>query len=215
MCNVFDAGKAACQEAWNLLKRVPDYKTDYKQQEDSIKSKKNIEKLQKQIQAKWGYSPLDDPSNEKPSFHFACFFEGFLGKGDLQELAVGIRSLKIYSFKKRKHINFPVNYATYGEFTFFDSDNKIGIDIDLSASDNIIFNQLREILLYIRKRHSIRKTSIAKYDPQTFVVKILRQIGYTNKKIEYFLTPKQHRKKPYDDSRRESYRKQITRRLKK
>ncbi len=209
MGNVFESGMTECQKAWDLLRKTPEYRKDYNKQKDSTKAQKGSKSMEACLWERWGFFPLDSPCNKKPSFQFSCYFESSLGKSALQEQAIGVGELEFFPNDK----NRPVCTPGDGEHETFR--NKIKVDINLSAPDNIILGQIKKLLMRTRKSYKIDRKSTVKYDAETFIVGMLKKIGYSNRKIEDFLTPEEHRGESYLDSPRESYRKKAYRRIKK
>ena len=92
---------------------------------------------------------------------------------------------------------------------------EVTVKIYIEAPIRVIIKELESNIKHIKALFDIPKKNTSSHDHLTFLVDTLQRAGLSTTKIVNRLTPKHILSLPYMHEKRESARKQITRRIKK
>ena len=207
----FEREEEERQQAWDLLRTVPEYIKNYKQtiKLRTNKSKSNSKKI-KVIEEKWGLGTLENPDKKRPSFEFLNFFSDYNPEVSRNKSTVAFGGIEFF-YRKDEAIYDSNDNKCNG----IESPSEVTATIDIEAPIGLILKELKLKLEHIKTLFDIPKKNTSSHDHLTFLVDTLQRAGLSKSKIINRLTPKHIISLPYDDERRESVRKQITRRIKK
>jgi len=199
------------QQAWNLLRNVPEYIKDYEQTVKlrAKKSKSNLQKI-KEIEEKWGFGTLENPEEERPNFEFLNHFSDYNSEVSRHNSAVDFGGIE--HFYEKDGVIYDPNGNAHKEL---ESPSEVTVKIDIKAPIGAILEELKLGLKHIKALYDIPKKNTSSHDHLIFLVDTLQNIGLNKSKIIDRLTPKHVRSLPYDHDEREARRKQITRCFKK
>jgi len=199
------------QRAWDLLRKIPEYKNDYEMtiKLRNKKSKSNLLKI-KGIEDKWGFGTLENPDEELPNFGFLNFFSDYNPEVSGHNSTVDFGGIEHF-FKKKGVIYDPEDNACND----LESPSEVTVKIDIEAPIGVILEELKLGLEHIKSLFDIPKKNTSSHDHLTFLVGTLQNIGLNKSEIINRLTSKEDLSLPYDHGIREARRKRITRHFKK
>ena len=200
-----------CQQAWDLLRTIPEYIKDYKQtvKLKERKSKSNLQKI-KELEVKWKFGTLVNHDDKSPSFEFFCFFSDYNPEVSRNNSVVNFGGIEFF-YRKDEAIYDPNDNKCNG----IESPSEVTATIDIEAPIGVILKEFKLKLEHIKALFDIPKKNTSSHDHLTFLVDTLQRAGLSTTKIVNRLTPKHILSLPYMHEKRESARKQITRRIKK
>jgi len=199
------------QQAWDLLRTVPEYKEDYELTVKlrAKKSKSNSLKI-KAIEKKWGFGTLENPEEKRPNFEFLNFFSDYNPEVSRNNSTVDFGDLKHF-YRKGGVIYDPNGNACNGH----ESSSEVTVKIDIDAPIGAILKELESGLKHIKALFNIPKKQTPSHNHLIFLVDTLQNIGLNKSEIIDRLTPEHIISLPYMHEDREARRKQISRCFKK
>ena len=195
------------QQAWDLLRTVPEYKEDYELTVKLRAKKSKSDSLKiKEIEKKWGFGTLEKPEEKRPNFEFLNFFSDYNPEVSRNNSTVDFGDLKHF-YRKEGVICDPNDNAC----NELESPSEVTVKIDIEAPIGAILEELKSGLKHIKALYDIPKKNTPSHDHLSFLVDTLQRIGLNKSEIIDRLTPKHVRSLPYDHDEREARRKKITR----
>ena len=195
------------EEAWKLLRNIPEYKEDYELtvRLSAKKTKSNLQKI-KEIEEKWGFGTLENPEKERPNFELLNFFSDYNPEVSRNNSTVDFGDLK--HFYRKGGVIYDPNDNACNEP---ESPSEVTVKIDIEAPIGAILEELKSGLKHIKALYDIPKKNTPSHDHLTFLVHTLQDIGLNKSEIIDRLTPDEKKIPPYNPKRREARRKEITR----
>jgi hypothetical protein len=199
------------QQAWDLLRSVPEYIKAYKQTVRlRAKKPKSDSKKIKAIEEKWGFGTLENPEEERPSFEFLNFFSDYNTEVSRNNSVVDFKGLE--NFSRKRGVIYDPNDDPCEKQT---PPSEVTVKIDVEAPIGVILKEIKSGLEHIKSLFDIPNKNTSSHDHLVFLVDTLQRAGLSKIKIVNRLTPKHIISLPYDEGQRESVRKRIIRRIKK
>ena len=199
------------EEAWKLLRNIPEYKEDYELTVKlrAKKSKSNSLKI-KAIEKKWGFGTLENPEEERPNFEFLNHFSDYNPEVSRHNSAVDFGGLD--DFYRKDGVFYDPNDNVCSEL---ESPSEVTVKIDIDAPIGAILKELESGLKHIKALFNIPKKQTPSHNHLIFLVDTLQNIGLNKSEIIDRLTPEHIISLPYMHEDREARRKQISRCFKK
>ena len=195
------------QQAWNLLRTVPEYIKDYELTVKLRAKKSKSDSLKiKEIEKKWGFGTLENPEKKRPNFEFLNFFSDYNPEVSRNNSTVDFGDLKHF-YRKEGVICDPNDNAC----NELESPSEVTVKIDIDAPIGVIIKELKSGLECIKALFNIPNKNTPSHNHLAFLVDTLQNIGLNKSEIINRLTCKKLLSLPYDHGDREARRKKITR----
>jgi len=199
-----------CQQAWDLLRTIPEYIRDYNftVKLRDRKSKSNLQKI-KELEVKWKFGTLVNHDDESPSFEFYCFFSDYNPEVSRNNSTVDFGDI-IHFDRKDGVICDPEGNPCDKE----KPPSEVNVKIDIEAPIGVILEDIKSGIKHIKALYDIPNKNTPSHNHLAFLVATLKRIGLNKSEIIDRLTPDDLKNPPYNIKKRNAKIKEITRCIK-
>lgn len=167
-------------KAWNILRKVPEYKKDY---HSSLSIKSKTSKKAKDLENKWGFFPLADPTKDDQNFEFLNYFGSYSEEKDRFKDITFFEGLEFYSRDKNKIYDHEDMLVTKP------LPKTITVKISIYEPQTVIIEEFREKIKHIQKTFQIRPKKSPHHHHKEFITIVLKNAGLDESSIKKHLTP--------------------------